>query len=135
MKNPEKESRRWLEQAEYDLKTSRWNAEGKLFAPACFWSQQAAEKAVKAYLYAKGERFVLGHSVAELLQKCNAYDEDFESLIPTGALLDRFYVPTRYPNSLPGGIPAHAYSQKDCSEAIDLAQRIFDFISQKLTMS
>ena len=39
MKNPEAESRRWLEQAQYDLKTSQWNAKGELFAPACFWYQ------------------------------------------------------------------------------------------------
>ncbi len=44
MKNPDAESRRWLEQAQYDLKTSQWNAKGELFAPACFWAQQAAGK-------------------------------------------------------------------------------------------
>jgi HEPN domain-containing protein len=135
MKNPEAESSRWLEQAQYDIKTSRWNAKGELFAPACFWAQQAAEKAAKAYLYSRGERFVTGHSVAELLEKCKAFDEEFESLIMTGAFLDRFYIPTRYPNSLPSGIPAHAYRQKDAFEAIELAQEIVQFVSEKLTKS
>ena len=133
MKNPEAESRRWLEQAQYDLKTSHWNAKGELFAPACFWAQQAAEKAAKAYLYSRGERLVTGHSVAELLEKCKAYDEKFDSLILTGAFLDRYYIPTRYPNSLPSGIPAQAYRQKDASEGIELAQKILDFVSKKLT--
>jgi HEPN domain-containing protein len=100
MKNPDAESRRWLEQAQYDLKTSQWNAKGELFAPACFWAQQAAEKAAKAYLYSRGERLVTGHSVAELLERCKAHDEEFDSLITVGAFLDRFYIPTRYPNSL-----------------------------------
>ncbi|NIS70807.1 MAG: HEPN domain-containing protein [Proteobacteria bacterium] len=50
MKKPEEESKRWLEQAEYDLRTAQWNAQGKLYAPACFWTQQATEKAAKAYL-------------------------------------------------------------------------------------
>jgi HEPN domain-containing protein len=133
MKNPEAESRRWFEQAQYDLKTSQWNAKGELFAPACFWAQQAAEKAAKAYLYSRGERLVTGHSVAELLEKCKAYDEEFDSLILTGAFLDRYYIPTRYPNSLPSGIPAQAYRQKDASEGIELAQKILDFVSKKLT--
>ena len=115
MKNPEAESRRWIEQARYDLKACEWNAEGKLFAPACFWAQQSAEKAAKAYLYSKGERFVVGHSVAELLDRCQSYDASFEPLVLVGAFLDRFYIPTRYPNGLPGGIPAHAYSEKDCA--------------------
>ena len=69
MKNPYPESKRWFEQAKYDLKTSQWNVKGNLFAPACFWAQQSAEKAVKAFLYSKGERFVIGHSVSELARE------------------------------------------------------------------
>ena len=134
MKNPYPESKRWFEQAKYDLKTSQWNVKGNLFAPACFWAQQSAEKAVKAFLYSKGERFVIGHSVSELLEKCKIYDKDFKTLIPIGAFLDRFYIPTRYPNSLPGGIPAHAYRRKDSVEAIKMAQKILDFVSNKLSI-
>ena len=132
MKKKDVESKRWLEQAIYDLKTSRWNFKGKLFAPACFWAQQSAEKAAKAYLYAKGERVVIGHSVAELLERCKSYDKDFKSLILEGALLDRFYIPTRYPNGLPGGVPAYFYTKKDSTEAINAAQKILDFISEKI---
>ena len=84
-------------------------------------------------LYSKGERFVIGHSVAELLEKCKAYDKDFKALIPIGAFLDRFYIPTRYPNGLPGGVPAYVYRRKDSSEAIKMAQKVFDFISSKLS--
>jgi len=134
MKNPYPESKRWFEQAKYDLKTSQWNVKGNLFAPACFWAQQSAEKAVKAFLYSKGERFVIGHSVSELVEKCKIYDKDFKTLIQIGAFLDRFYIPTRYPNSLPGGIPAHAYRRKDSVEAIKMAQKILDFVSNKLSI-
>jgi HEPN domain-containing protein len=134
MKNPYPESKRWFEQAKYDLKTSQWNVKGNLFAPACFWAQQSAEKAVKAFLYSKGERFVIGHSVSELLEKCKIYDKDFKTLIQIGAFLDRFYIPTRYPNGLPGGIPAHAYRRKDSVEAIKMAQKILDFVSNKLSI-
>lgn len=134
MKNPYPESRRWFEQAKYDLKTSQWNVKGNLFAPACFWAQQSAEKAVKAFLYSKGERFVIGPSVSELLEKCKIYDKDFKTLIPIGAILDRFYIPTRYPNGLPGGIPAHAYRRKDSVEAIKMAQKILDSVSNKLSI-
>ena len=135
MKDPESEARRWLEQAKYDLKTARWNMEGGLFAPACFWAQQSAEKAVKAFLYSKGERVVVGHSVAELLEKAKVYDRNLKALISYGIVLDRFYIPTRYPNGLPGGIPAYTYKKKDALEAIRLAQRILDFISDKLSDS
>ena len=134
MKEPEMESIRWFEQAKYDLKAARWNAKGDLFAPACFWAQQAAEKATKAFIYSKGERFVIGHSVAELLKKCQKYDKGFKPLLTIGGFLDRFYIPTRYPNGLPGGIPALTYNRKDSTEAIRMAQRILDFISDKLSI-
>jgi HEPN domain-containing protein len=129
MKNTEPESKRWFEQAKYDLQTSKWNLKGNLFSPACFWAQQSAEKAAKAYLYSKGERYVMGHSAAELLEKCKGFDHRFKPLIPIGAFLDRFYIPTRYPNGLPGGIPAHAFRRKDAIEAIKTAQRVLDFVA------
>ena len=132
MKNAESESKRWLEQAKYDLITSQWNLKGNLYSPACFWAQQAAEKAAKAYLYSQGERVVLGHSVAELLERCRVRDPHFKPLISVGAYLDRFYIPTRYPNGLPGGIPAHAYRKKDAVEAVRLAKKILDFVTAKV---
>ena len=128
MKNAESDSKRWLEQAKYDLLTSEWNLKGNLYSPACFWAQQAAEKAAKAYLYSKGERYVMGHSVAELLERCRVHNHHFKSLTPIGAFLDRFYIPTRYPNGLPGGIPAHAYRKKDAVEAIRMARKVVDFV-------
>ena len=36
-------------------------------------------------------------------------------------LLDRFYIPTRYPDALPGTLPQGAPSQEDAQEALDLA--------------
>jgi HEPN domain-containing protein len=50
-----------------------------------------------------------------------------------GSFLDRFYIPTRYPNGLPGGVPARAYRKKDALEAIRTAQKVLDLISQKLS--
>jgi HEPN domain-containing protein len=87
---------------------------------------------VKAYLYTQGERFMMGHSVAELIEKCNVHDKTFKTFIPIGAFLDRFYIPTRYPNGLPGGVPAKAFNRKDSAEAIKTASMILDFISKRL---
>lgn len=74
----------------------------------------------------------MGHSVAELLEKCKTHDADFESLTLPGTSLDRFYIPTRYPNAIPGGIPALAYNEKDSSEAIELATKIFEFVLERI---
>jgi HEPN domain-containing protein len=55
------EGRRWLRQAEQDLDDARYNLEGDRYHLVCFLSQQSAEKALKAFLYARGEEMVWGH--------------------------------------------------------------------------
>jgi hypothetical protein len=52
-----------------------------------------------------GAEQVLGHSVAELAAACADLDAAFGLLVGRAAPLDQYYVPRRYPNSLPGGIP------------------------------
>jgi HEPN domain-containing protein len=132
MKEPNREAGRWLRQAEYDLRSARHSSEGDFHAAACFQAQQAVEKALKAYLYAQGERLVLGHSVAELCARCARVDERFSALARDVAVLDRFYIPTRYPNGLPGGIPAEAYLAEDSHRALSLAEQAITFVAQRL---
>lgn len=129
--DPHREFRRWLEQAYADLDDAEFNARGERHNLACFLAQQAAEKALKAYLYLQGNLVVWGHSVAELVDDAGQYDPSFHLLRERGAFLDRFYIPTRYPNGLPGGIPRDAFTSKDSVEAISVAREIADFISTK----
>ena len=71
----------------------------------------AAEKALKAVLYARGEELVIGHSVRQLSQRAagpgadesaDAADEAGEARfgrhVEKWAVLDSYYIPTRYPN-------------------------------------
>ena len=71
--DPLGEGSRWLLQAEQDLDDARYNFDGGRFHLACFLAQQAAEKALKAFLYVEGEEHVFGHSVAEPLKKAKTY--------------------------------------------------------------
>ncbi len=135
MKNPKAEGERWLRQAEYDLRAAEHNLEGTFYSVACFHAQQAAEKALKAFLYAQGERVVIGHSVAMLCQRCGNYEEKFADLAKRVGKLDRFYMPTRYPNALPGGIPAEFYDRKDATEAIALASEAIEAVKDLLEAS
>jgi len=54
------EAARWLEQARRDLDDAEFAASGSRWNLACFLAQQAAEKALKAYLYACGAEAVWG---------------------------------------------------------------------------
>ncbi len=132
MKDPRGEGKRWLEQARRDLNAARTILERGLWWITCFQAQQAAEKAVKAVLYASGERLVLGHSVAELLKDAAGVDAVFAGYVGDGSLLDRFYIPTRYPNGLPGGIPADAYSEADARQAVEKAEGIVTAVEQSI---
>jgi HEPN domain-containing protein len=71
---------------------------------------------------------VRGHSVADLARAAAEFDVSFEALIPAGGNLDRHYIPTRYPNALPGGIPSQAFDAEDAQKAMAQAQHILDFV-------
>lgn len=43
-----------------------------------------------------------------------------------------FYIPTRYPNGLPGGIPAEAYPQETAQDAVRLAAQVVDVVAREL---
>ncbi len=125
------EGARWLLQAEQDLNDAEFNLSGNRFNVACFLAQQSAEKALKAYLFSKGAEEVWGHSVAELCKDAQTFDREFERLEGKAAPLDKYYVPTRYPNALPGGIPSKAFDEEDARRAVRLAKEVIDFVKSK----
>jgi HEPN domain-containing protein len=127
------EAERWLEQARRDLDDARYAAKGARWNLTCFLAQQAAEKALKAYLYARGAEAVWGHSVAELCSDAAAHDAAFAALRGEIAPLDQYYIPTRYPNGLPGGIPAEAYTKTDADRALAMCTSVIDLVSTKMS--
>ncbi len=130
--DPKAEGLRWLSQAEHDLSDAEYSLAGQRYSLACFLCQQAAEKALKGFLYARGAEQVLGHSVADLASECGQLDADLRALRPKAAPLDHYYVPTRYPNSLPGGIPAEAFDESDARRALALAGEVVRVVKTKL---
>lgn len=127
--NPVSEGHRWLAQAEADLDDARYLYEGDRYSACCFFCQQAAGKAVKAYLYSRGAEHVYGHSVAELCLEAARLDPAFAGLKGAAAPLDVYYIPTRYPNGLPGGLPAEAFTREDAERALDLAGRVIELVA------
>ncbi len=124
------EGMRWLEQAEEDQRWAKDLAERGGYHLACFLAQQVGEKALKAFLYAQGEEIVLGHSIARLGQSASQWDSEFGEQVRRWSILDGFYVPTRYPNSLPDSIPARVYTQEAAAEAVRLSEEMVDFVRQ-----
>jgi len=49
--------------------------------------------------------------------------------------LDRYYIPTRYPNGLPGGIPSRVFDDpKEALDASNIARDIINFIKNKFNL-
>ena len=126
------EGRRWLSQADEDLRWAKHLAKEGAYHLSCFLAQQVAEKALKAFLYAQGEEIVLGHSVERLCAAAGQYRPEFKEKARRWTILDAYYISTRYPNGLPDGIPAHVYTVDAAQSAVALAEETVVFIHQFL---
>ena len=124
--HPKAEAERWLVQARSDLGFAEVGAREGYHAQACFMCQQAAEKALKALHYLGGERLVIGHSLLELLRALLTRHSALADLEEAARRLDQYYVPTRYPNGLPGGTPADVFSKAQATEALAQAKRFVE---------
>lgn len=127
-----KRSQAWLAQARHDLTAAQANAEDGRHALACFLSHQVAEKAVTGFLYARGSEQVWGHALADLCEDAQAFDQSFDLVKSIAVLLDKHYLGARYPESLPGGVPAETYEQTDSERAVEIASDVLEAVEQRL---
>lgn len=125
--NNKAEFERWLRQANFDLKAAEDSMNKDNFEWCCFQAQQGGEKALKAYLFLKGKRSVLTHSVFQLIKLCQKINDKFKE-INDAKELDQYYIPTRYPNGLPADIPHSFYTKEDASKCVGYAKRILSFV-------
>ena len=88
--------------------------------------KSTVEKAVKALWYLRaGDPW--GHSVQKLIADLESFDTGLfaalRGLLPDGSKLDKYCIPTRYPNGLPGPVPEEAYLEDDALSAIALSEK------------
>ena len=126
------EGLRWVRQAEEDLKDSKYNSEGGKHHLACFLSQQAAEKAVKGYLYFRGAEDVWGHSLSDLCEDAKLFEMFFDTIKSEARQLDKYFEMTRYPQFLPGGIPSEAFESADSERAMELSGLVVNFVKERV---
>jgi HEPN domain-containing protein len=135
MRKPyEEESIRWFTHAKDEFKDADDLRKRGKFYLALFHFQQAVEKALKAYLYfkIKSVEVFYTHSVDELSRMASELDQDFKQVL-SAKKLDKYYIPTRYPNALPGGIPSRYFDDpKEAEEAMQLAKSVINLIEMKL---
>ena len=124
--NPKEEAERWLLQAENDLGFARLGLEKGFYAQACFMAQQSAEKGLKALIHLQGARYVLSHSVRELLERAVDNYPRLEPYREAATRLDQYYLTPRYPNAHPGTelAPFQVFTQGQAQEAVNGADSI-----------
>ena len=132
MEHNMKEAGRWLRQAEYDLKAADWSQQGKFYAPACFLAQQSSAKSLRAFLFMHNEDGRESRSVAELIDRAITYEERFKALVASCARLDLYYKTSRFPDAIPGSIPAEVIQERDSKESINCASEIISLVEEKM---
>jgi HEPN domain-containing protein len=82
-------------------------------AQAAFFLHQTAEKAIKAVAFLwDGDPW--GHSVTKLISELpETVRARFEPYRKSAMALDKLYIPTRYPDSVPDILPKDAFSEED----------------------
>ncbi|HEC38664.1 hypothetical protein LCGC14_0553380 [marine sediment metagenome] len=137
MKKPKKEEAvRWFTHAKDEFNDADDLRIRERFYLALFHFQQASEKALKSYLYLKVKSIEIfyTHSINDLLNMSIEFDPDFKE-ITSSKKLDQYYIPTRYPNALPGGIPSRYYDDPEEAEnAMKLAKKLIDLVENKLNL-
>lgn len=114
------EGERWFQFAREDLAMAEFARRAGIFNQVCFHAQQCVEKVVKGILNEQGVTPPRTHRLSDLLPLLTP--NPFADIALNLQLLDRFYIPTRYPDALPEaeGMPNEA----DADEALMIAREV-----------
>ena len=125
-----RESDRWLGFARQDLRIAELAMTDGLYNQVCFHSQQSVEKVLKAWLAENGKRIPRTHSMADLLPLVPV--EIIGTMAGEIILLDRFYIPTRYSDALPGSLEDGLPDKDEAGESLELANKVWENIGAKI---
>ena len=123
------EYERWMKSAYKTLESARRDRENGFYNWACFKSHQASEKALKALLWGIG-RPRPGHALVHLLHRL---EEELGAEAPASvkqacATLDKYYIPTRYPDAWAEGSPEDYFTEADADDALEKALVIVKWV-------
>lgn len=117
----------WMRQAEGDLAAAADLLATGHYAWACFTAQQAAEKALKAFLESHA-RPSFGHNLLLLADEIEQDHPLPPEIRQVCAELNRHYIPTRYPDSFPAGAPVDMFTQRDGELAVNQARQVVQYV-------
>jgi HEPN domain-containing protein len=122
------EVRAWLSKAGKDLAAAEYElqADPPFSEDIVFHSQQATEKALKAFLSWRHLPFRKTHNPVELGEACSRIDRSLEPLLRRAAPLTEYAWKFRCP-----GDPEDATAQ-EAADALAIAREVFDAMASRL---
>jgi HEPN domain-containing protein len=120
-----KDVRAWLSKAELDLRAAAHEISAldeELWGDVMFHSQQAAEKAMKAFLAWHDVPFRKTHNLEELGRQCVALDATLETLADQAAPLTEYAWKFRYPGE------SDEPAREEAKQALAVARNVYEAV-------
>lgn len=122
------EIKNWWEQAEADLKTAKDNLMLKNYYASVMFSQQAAEKSLKALYVLRTGKFP--PKTHDLIQFCQSFEAPLKIVFLAESLTGT-YLSSRYPG-VAEVIPAKFYDEEKAELHLEEAEEIIKWVSQMI---
>jgi HEPN domain-containing protein len=120
---------RWLEFARQDLQIAELAFNEGIYNQVCFHSHQCIEKCLKAKLTNMNKKPPRTHSIVDLLGLLPP--EHMEDLGEELEQVDIYYIPTRYPDALPGSLPEGLPGKEEALRALSVARACWQKVSSE----
>lgn len=122
------DTRAWLAKALMDLRAADHlrHADPPLLGQVVFHAQQAAEKALKAFLVLHDEPFRKTHNLEQLGQQALALDTTLHPLVGRVAVLTEYAWKYRYPG------PVDEPSADDAEAGLELARHLYEAVVSRV---
>ena len=123
---PPDDPREWMNRARSNLVLAQNRIPDAYLEDLCFDAQQAAEKAIKAVMIARGIEFPYVHDLGSLLSLLEEIEEPVPEAIRTAVSLTTYATATRYPNT---GAPV---TEQEYQDAVAMAEAVVRWAEERL---
>ena len=124
----------WIAFAQRDVQAADVLQRNGIYAESCFHSQQATEKALKAFLLYHGQTPPRIHDLLDLLARCLTFDATLNAFQAECTTLNQYYAPTRYPDAVAAVLPAGLPGQTEAQRALDYTRIILNNIETRISL-
>lgn len=104
-----------------------------IFRQVCFHAQQAAEKALKGILDFRIGTHPKSHVLEQLLLFNSSLHSELRDWQVRCSDLDRFYIPTRYADALPGLLATGEPTREQAEVALQTARELVAVVRGKIS--